>query len=303
MPNQHLPYVAVSGLLPDRALVAISERRNIDAYIATGALRPHHMRLLASMPSSTRSVLRRAANCSGTDPAGAIDFCASASAARILLQASNDPKVFKLYNQYQFRHGRDLHDDRRGADRFRNKTRVFAVLCERVLYGGDVLPPHVLFWFNQNGRRLLDDDIDNRGCDRSEMRKCYTVYRVQKAAATVGEGIVNTTPYEFMLAYQRYQKFFPVVMRVYLVCKKQGASKKILDDMGKKGFSSKEIMEVARGQEAIHDTEASSPEGKKRAKKLGKAISKDSRIEQLVDVVDFACKAPKLVTKLIMEYL
>lgn len=202
MPNPHLPYIAVSGLLPDRALVAISERRNIDAYIASEALEPHHLRLLASMPSTTRSVLRQAAKCSRTDPAGAVDFSASASTAKILLQASKDATVFKLYNQYQFKYGHDLHDNRKGADRFRNTSNVFAVLCERILHSGDVLPAHVLFWYNDTGRRLLVNYIDSRGADRSEMRKCYRVYRVQKTAATIGEGVVNTTPYEFMRAYQ-----------------------------------------------------------------------------------------------------
>lgn len=159
MPNQHLPYIAVSGLLPDRVLVAISERRNIDAYIEEGVLEPKHLRLLASMPSTTLTILRRAAKSPFADPAGAVDFSSSASAARVLLQASDTPQVFKLYNQCQFRRGRVLNDERRGADRFRSTRVVFAVLSERVLHGGGVLPAHAVSWYNLHGRDRISRQV------------------------------------------------------------------------------------------------------------------------------------------------
>lgn len=296
-------FAAVKGHVSDSAMEAILNRECLEGFIEDGMLFDYHLRVLASMPSSTRKgLLERVAHIPSTYPEEAVDFCASAAAARVLMNVSGDTANFKLYEQYGFRSGhRDIHDDRKGADRFRNKTTVFAVFSERIMYGGDVLLPHLITWYNEHGQQLLADYM---GDVSSDMRKCYAVYEHKKAAAVV-EGIVDAPPaYEFMVAYQRYHKYFPIFMRIYLVAKKRGESKKLVDAMRTKGMDESLIMQVAHGQEALHDTEANSPKGKKKAKKLAKAMSDDTSVNELCGAVDFVVyKAPERVMQRVFELL
>ncbi len=276
------------------------------------SLKPHHMRVLASMPGIPKAVLREAARCPNAYPAGAVDFSCSPEVARILLDASSGEQVFTLFDQDAFsKYHRSLDDDE-GPDCFRRTSVLFAVLSERVLYGGAVLPEHIVSWYNfkavlthkGSGTKIkrIDAYFKSRKGDGLKIGDCYDAYKRQRAKA-VDEGIFDPTAYEFMTGYARYSKFFPVFMYIFLARKQQVEAQKLYDAMSKSGLSSDTIGVVMRAQENMRLLKANSPENKKQLKKLKIATSKDPSKKELYGAVKWVSTAPDTVKALILEYL
>lgn len=115
-----------------------------------GSFKEYHLRVLVTMPRTPLYVIKMVAQEPVTNPAKVIDYCSSAAIANVLIKMSRNVTCFFFYNQDTFVEGAVLRDFRKGADRFRRREVVYEVLCERVLFGGEVLPPHVARWFNNN---------------------------------------------------------------------------------------------------------------------------------------------------------
>ncbi len=214
MPRKHLSYTAMSGgsFADDAALTAIVTGANVTAFANTGAFKEHHLRVIVTMPRTPLYLIRMIASEPGTHPEKAIDYCVSRKMARTLLQICGDATCFWLYNQAPFVCGEPLHDDRKGADRFRNRKVVYEVLCERVLYGGKVLPPHVAKWFVAHGNNMQYAYMLKHGSNH--MMSCYDTYEKQAFEQT--EELVGPASYAFMLAYHRYSKYLPLIMYIFL---------------------------------------------------------------------------------------
>lgn len=204
-----------------------------------------------------------------TNAAGAIDYCCSAAKARALIHACGDVSRFALYDQPHFKHEmRMLHDNRKGADRFRRKDIVYEVLCERVLFGGEILPVHVAKWFDMHGAQLHEDYLEKHGSDH--MFTCYDVYRRQ-----VSENGLSPVFYKFLVGYHKYTKYLPLVMYLKAVFNKKhamGASVKTLIERGcdydliKLFVSVENIKDIAKSQ---------SPLEKKRMRRFNRVIKSD----------------------------
>ena len=130
------------------------------------------------------------------------------------------------------------------------------------------------------------------------MRKCYDVYGAQKFAS-ITEGVIDPTSYEFMVSYHSYTRYFPAYMRIHILSKKQKELEAIVADTMAKGCSSESVMAVARGQEAVDEQDAQSPEQKKRARKLKKTPS----AKKLVETVDFVSRTGGVVMKTVLLFL
>ncbi|CAM9309140.1 unnamed protein product, partial [Ectocarpus sp. 12 AP-2014] len=204
----------------------------------------------------------------GTNPAKAIDYCSSAAMARTLMKICRDVTCFSLYEQACFAEGERLHDYRKGADRFRHKDMVYEVLCERVLYGGDVLPPHVARWYNSHGRFGHYAYMETYGSDH--MIECYDVYEKQAFEAT--QALITPVPYQIMIAYHRYTTYLPITMFFRAVLKKKALVEAIVKDMVEKGFTIEQLQTSLVADDVKHMLDLSnSVEGKKKRRRFARA--------------------------------
>ena len=280
MPRAHLSYTAMTGLpvVGDVVLRSIIGGSDLTVFANLGAFKEHHLRVLVTMPRTPLYVIKMVAREPGTNPARAIDYCSSGTMARALIKICRDVSCFSFYNQEYFVQGGSLHDFRRGADRFRRRDVVYEVLCERVLYGGDVLPAHVAKWFNNYGQNMHWEYMLKNGSPH--MRKCYDVYERQAFEDT--QELQTPSPYQFMIAYHRYIKFLPIKMYLRAVSKNRDSVEQVVKDMVDKGFSTEQVQVSLACEEVAHMTEYKfSVEGKKKKRKFTRA-TRSSSVRQLL---------------------
>ena len=157
---------------------------------------------------------------------------------------------------------------------------VYEVLCERVLFGEDVLPPHVAKWFVAFGNQLQEDYIEKRGSPH--MSACYDVYHRQVLER--GQGVVTMNPYEFMIGYHKYSKYLPIVMYLRAVFTKNqaiGASVKTLLDRG----CSYSLIHLFVGTARLKDVaDSRSPMGIRKKRRLQR-VAKSDPIRKLYSLV------------------
>ncbi|CAM9099887.1 unnamed protein product [Ectocarpus sp. 4 AP-2014] len=192
--------------------------------------------------------------------------------ARALIKICRDVSRFALYEQECFRvGGKRLHEFRRGGDRFRRREVVYQVLCERVLFGGDVLPPHVSKWFNSCGGYWHEKYMEGYGS--GHMKACYNIYEEQALGAT--HEVITPVPYQFMVAYHRYTKYLPLTMYFRAVFQKKARMEAVVKDALKQGLS----IEQAHASLVVEDVEnmrdwdfKNSADEKKKRRKLSRAL-------------------------------
>lgn len=279
----HLSYTAMTGkpVVEDCVLSQIVSGGNLTAFAGIGAFREHHLRVLVTMPRTPLYVIKMVAQEPGTHPERAIDYCCSAAMARVLIGICGNVSCFSLYNQQAFRDGMALHDYGKGSDRFRRREVVYEVLCERVLFGGEVLPAHVAKWCIDNGSIVQHVYMRKHGSDH--MMACFDLY--QKQAFECEEEVMTTVPYVFMLAYHRYTKFLPLKMFFRKVSKKKAALKEIVKGMTTTGYTTDEIeCFVGKGELRSMVEMKEFVQAKKRMRRFSSAIKSQS-IKQLVDTV------------------
>ncbi|CAN0530286.1 unnamed protein product, partial [Ectocarpus sp. 12 AP-2014] len=242
---------------------------NLTVFANTGSFKEHHLRVLVTMPRTPLYVIKMVAREPGTDPANAIDYCSSAAMARALIKICRDVSCFALYEQEYFRvRGRMLHDFTRGGDRFRRREVVYQVLCERVLFGGDVLPPHVSTWFNSCGGYWHEKYMEGYGS--AHMIACYGVYEKQAFSAT--QDVITPVPYQFMVAYHRYTKYLSLTMWFRAVFKKKAQMEADVKDKLEQGL---------RVEQDVEDVENTwdlkkSADGRKKRRKLARVVKSAS---------------------------
>ena len=303
-------YTVLSGkplaeVLDDDVLNAITSKGDLAYFISTGSLREHHLRVYVSMPKRNLRVLRQIANSPGTNPAGAVDFCVSADYAEILLEISNNPAVFQLYNHPDFtQRARSICDNRRGADAFRRSDAVYSVAAERILFGGDVLPDHMVWWFNSRGKHGHHTRyMNNRKKDGARMLECYHEYEKQMDAPVPEGGIIYRSTYDFMVAYHSYIKYFPVFMYFLLQSNKEKKVEGTVADMKEKKCSKEQIEAAVRGMQAMDIENTSAGEKKKKQRKLTKLTTKDDKAKELFGAVTFVGACGGLLKNLILSFL
>lgn len=162
---------------------------NLTVFAGIGAFKEHHLRVLVTMPRTHLYIIKMVAREPGTHPERAIDYCCSAAMARVLIDICGDVSCFSLYNQKSFTDGMVLHDFGKGADRFRRREVVYEVLCERVLFGGEVLPAHVAKWFINNGSIVQHVFMRKHGSEH--MMACYDLYEKQAFECAEGSRYTN----------------------------------------------------------------------------------------------------------------
>ncbi|CAM9099235.1 unnamed protein product [Ectocarpus sp. 12 AP-2014] len=234
----------------------------------------------------------------GTNPAKAIDYCSSAAMARALIKICGDVSCFSLYEQECFVKGERLHDYIKGADRFRRRDVVYEVLCERIMYGGDVLPPHVAKWFNNCGNNI--HHVYMARCGSFHMMSCYKLYEKQALEAT--HELITPAAYQFMVAYHRYTKFLPLTMFFRAVFEKKASIEAIVKDWLGKGFSLEQIQGALSGEDDAQQTNLrTSAEGKKKKRQFVRA-SKSDAVKELWVLAHSICKL-QACEKLILSFL
>lgn len=281
-----LSHAVVSGApVTDEVLRAIQagENLDIDFFIGSGELGLPHLRALASMPTTSPAILRRVAQAECTEARKAVDFCVSGEFASILLQACGDATDFSFYNQGFFKvEENPLHDEDKGADAFRSKSSVHAVLTERILFGGKVLPPHVAKWYDDNGESIRDQG--------SHLRECYALYK-KKTFASLTEGILEVSMYRFMVRYSEYLKYLPVYMRMYTMSKKRRSLGGMVSVLVDNKVPPEVIAEATKLALDALETQ------NKKARKL------EPPVKKLVYLVDVVSDSPDEVKNAIMEFL
>lgn len=281
MSCMHLSYTAMTGLpvVRDPVTRAIASGRSLDVFANFGMFEEHHLRVLVTMPRTPMSVIKMVAGEANTNPAKAIDYCSSAVIARGLIKICGDVSRFSLYDQQTFKDGAVLHDNRKGADRFRRMDIVFEVLCERVLFGGDILPPHVAKWFVSYGENMFNDYMLKNGS--VHMMACYEI--CEKQLFEHDEQLITPNCYEFMIKYHRYVKYLPLVMHFVAVFNKKQSTGEYVRDMVEKRCSAEQIESFVRGEQIKDMVDLKSPQQKKRRRRLSRAMKSDS-IKQLYGV-------------------
>lgn len=283
----HLSYTAMSGkpVVRDNVTRAILSGMDLSVFAGIGAFKEHHLRILVTMPRTSLRVLKMVASESATNPAKAIDYCSSAAMARVLIDISGDVSCFALYNQPTFVDGYRLHDYGKGADRFRLKDVVYEVLCERIRYGGDVLPAHVGRWFKKYGRDLMHAYMLKRGS--LHMRKCYDI--CERQAFNIYEKPVSPVECNFMVAYHRYTKYLPLKMFYLKIFAKKQVVAASVKDMVDKGYTCEQVELYVGGREMREISDMAdlkkSAEGKKKKRRLARAI-KSKAVKELLDTVN-----------------
>ena len=254
----------------DMVLRSIISGANLAVFANTGSFKEHHLRVLVTMPRTPLYVIRMVAREPGTNPAKAIDYCSSAAMARALIKICRDVSRFALYEQGCFRvGGKRLHEFRRGGDRFRRREVVYQVLCERVLFGGDVLPPHVSKWFNSCEGYWHEKYMEGYGS--AHMIACYDIYEKQAFCAT--HEVITPRPYQFMVAYHRYTKYLPLTMCFRAVFNKKSRVEAAVKDKLEQGLSVEQVHAclVVEDVQNMRDLK-NSAEGKKKRRKLARAF-------------------------------
>lgn len=294
----HLVLYGSIASCDDKTIRDILAGHSLDEHIVQRSMRPRHLRLLASMRRAKLADFGRVARCPFMNPECAVDFCSSGKKARALIELSDDATYFQLYSQPEFKDGRvPIGDDREGAEYFRTSDVVFDVLSARIRYAGDVLLDHLVDWYNSCGllnRYMHDKKVD----DAYKMATCYEVYQRQKFDSVEEGGVVETSPYEFMVAYARYTKYFPVAMRLHRFAAKQKQADAHVADMKAKGCTSEQLDFVARGQEAA---EQASPVERKKAKRIARMMATNTSTSELWNAVERICKEG--VAELVMSFL
>lgn len=275
MPCSHLSYTAMTGkpVVGDPVLRCIVSGASLTRFAGMGAFKEHHLRVLVTMPRTPISVIKMVAGEPETNPARAIDYCSSATIARALIKICGDVTCFSLYEQQSFVNGARIHDFRTGADRFRRREVVFEVLCERILFGGDVLPPHISAWFNSYGRYCQESYIERYGS--AHMMACYQIY--EKQLFEVTEDLVTPPPYQFMIAYHRYTKYLPLTMFFNAVLKEKASVEAIVKDRVAEGFTMEQVRAslVADGSKNMLDLNQSA-KGKNKRRRFARVAKSDS---------------------------
>jgi hypothetical protein len=279
MSCSHLSHTAMTGkaIVRDIVLRRILSGADMTVFANTGAFQEHHLRVLVTMPRTPLYVIKMVAQEPGTNPAKAIDFCTSAAMARVLIKICRDVTCFHFYDQNIFVKGAPLHDNRKGADRFRRRESVFEVLCERVMFGGDVLLDHVASWFNNYGANSLYGYMLKRGL--THMLACYDIYEKQAFEAT--EEVVTPLPYQFMIAYHRYTKYLPLTMYKRAMYNKQKTVEASVAVKLDKGFSVGQVQTSLVAEEAkrMFDLE-NSAEGKRKKRRFQR-LSKSGSVAEI----------------------
>ena len=253
----------------DPVLRCIMSGADLKIFAGIGAFQEQHLRVLVTMPRTPLSIIKMVAQEPNTNPAKAIDYCSSASMARALIKICRDVTCFSFYDQECFVRGERLHDNKKGADRFRSKDVVYEVLGERILYGGDVLPPHVARWYNMNGTYWHTAYM--RGYGSNHMMACYDVCEKQVFEAT--EELIAPAPYEFMIAYHRYTKYLPVTMFFRAELKKRVLGEATVKDMVEKGCTIEQVQTSLAEDALKHMVDSNcTVEGKKKRRRLARAV-------------------------------
>lgn len=254
----------------DLVLRSIMSGAKLTAFANIGAFKENHLRVLVTMRTPL-NVIKMVAKEPGTNPAEAIDYCSSAAIAKVLINICRNVTCFSFYNQDTFVEGEPLHDYRKGADRFRSREVVYEVLCERVLFGGDVLPAHVARWFNNYGPNSHYTYMLKRGLDH--MMACYEIYEKQAFEAT--EELITPLPYQFMVAYHRYTKYLPLKVFFRAVLSKKKADQKKMNDELEKGSSIEQVQAsfVAEQYRKMASSK-SSAESRKKKRRFARAAKR-----------------------------
>ncbi|CAM9181748.1 unnamed protein product, partial [Ectocarpus sp. 12 AP-2014] len=144
------------------------------------------------------------------------------------------------------------------------------VLCERILYGGDVLPAHVARWFTRHGKNLLHAYILKRGS--LHMRKCFDI--CEKQAFKMHGTAVSPVDCNFMVAYHRYTKYLPLKMFCLKILAKKQVVATSVRDMVDKGYTGEQVVSYVRCREIREIGDMvdlkNSAEGKKRKRRLAR---------------------------------
>lgn len=255
-------------VVQDVVLRSIMSGANLEVFSNVGAFKEHHLRVLVTMPRTPLNVIKMVAQEPGTSPEKAIDYCSSGAMAKVLIKICRDVSCFSFYNQETFVNGTSLHDHRKGADRFRSREVVFEVLFERVMFGGNVLPPHVARWFDNYGINSLHGFMMNRKLHH--MLACYDTYEKQAIEAT--EELVTPLAYQFTIAYHRYIKYLPLIMFCRVVQKKKGEWQATMNDKINKGYSVEQVQTCLVEEEVMHMANSkSSAESKKKKRRFHRA--------------------------------
>lgn len=276
MPCAHLSYTAMTGkpVVRDVVLRSILSSADLTVFANIGAFKEHHLRVLVTMPRPPLYVIKMVAQEPGTNPAKAIDYCTSAAMARVLIKICRDVTCFHFYNHDVFVNGAILHDNRKGADRFRYRESVFEILCERVMFGGDVLPPHVAKWFNNYKVNSHYGYILERGL--VHMLACYDI---QSFEAT--KEVVTPLPYQFMIAYHRYTKYLPLTMYERAAYSKEKTVEASVAEKLDKGFTLGQVQTSFVREEAKHMLNLKNSAEVKRRKHRFERASKTGSVAEI----------------------
>lgn len=281
--RNHLSYTAMTGkpVVRDCVLHQIISGGNLTVFANIGAFKEHHLRVLVTMARTPLYVIKMVARESGMHPEKAIDYCSSAAMARVLINICGDVTCFSLYNQPAFVEGMALHDFRKGADRFRRREVLYEVLCERVLYGGEVLPPHVAKWFANYGGNMQYAYMLKRGS--AHMLACYDVYERQAFECT--QELITPVSYDFMIAYHRYTKYLPLTMFARAVFKKKRDVAESVREMVDQGYTCDQIQSDVACRDVREMAELKMSAETQKKKRRFKRVIKSESVKQLFAVV------------------
>lgn len=270
----------VVGDMVTRAILA---GRDLTVFANLNVFQEHHLRILVTMPRTPLYIIKMVAREPETHPERAIDYCSSAAMARVLIGIGGDVRCFALYGQDSFLvYNTPLHDFRKGADSFRRKKAVYEVICERVLFGGKVLPLHVASWFVAHGNSLHSEYMRKRGSDH--MLACYDVYEKQAFECT--EEVIVPVSYDFMIAYHRYTKYLPLIMFIWATDKKKRAVEQAVEGMVDMGYTCDQIDLFVKGRvmrEFAAQKRASSKKDRAKKRKFSRAM-KSKEVRELYGV-------------------
>lgn len=281
----HLSYTAMTGkpIVRDCITRAIVAGKDLSVFAGIGIFEEHHLRILVTMPRTPLRVIRMVAREPATNPHKAMDYCASRAIARVLIDVCGNASCFALYNQPSFVKGARLHDCGKGADRFRVKEVVYEVLCERILYGVNMLPEHVGRWFTSHGHQLMYAYMLKHGS--LHMRKCCSI--CEKQALEIHGKPVSPVDCNFMVSYHRYTKYLPLKMFWRRVLARKLQVEKSVRDMVEEGYTCEQVELFVGGREMREMISLKNSEkGRKKKRKCARAVKKSVAVRELLDVVN-----------------
>lgn len=287
-------YDVLSGeVTTDDLILALrmDDHFDISYFINNNEIDIRHLRLLVSKPSTHVDHIRQAAKHLSTEAPKAVDFCSKEKFANVLLEVGKDATDFSFYNQEYFLDGNPLHDDSPGADAFRRKHNVYAVLSARILYGGKVLPVHVSEWYDEHGTDMQIHYMDGKG--DVLMGLCYKLYK--KRLEVLDARTVEVSCYEFMNLYAEYTKYLPIYLHIKGRAMQRARIQAMVESMKKNGASDEMIMNVSR--EVLDTDEAHTEAERKRARKM------EGKTCDFVVFVGFVADAPREVGNNVVSFL